>query len=540
MHGMAKPGMSRVVRAALGALALVTVAMLPLPGSAGNFSGPPNIVVIMADDLDVESLAVLRSHGFMPNLERYVVRPGVTFRNSFVTYSLCCPSRATFLTGQYAHNHMVRGNQPPIGGVTSLDDSSTIATWLQDGGYRTAHVGKYLNQYGTDKGARTASPADDPTYVPPGWSEWIGLIDPSTYLVFDYAMNHNGSVRSYREDSPAFRNYQTDVLARYAARFVSRTTNPYFLVVTPLAPHVEAGVLGALPLPRCDHKRWSAWIRPDPKDRLAKSAAWEAIGRLPLLAAAKPSFNERNVADKPAFINRQALLTPRDVECVRGRYQSRLRSMLAVDDLIGDVGRALESRGALENTVIVFTSDNGYLHGEHRWGSKILAYEESIRVPLFMRLPGISGGRTIDEMVLNNDLAPTLAALGEVQPAHDVDGRSLLPLLQPTPPTQWRTRFLVEAERGSVPELPTGRIPGFTAIRTAGTGAGPPMTYVAYSAGRDGLAQELYNLRADPFQLRSVDAVERWRETMALLRAQSLLLESCGRGTCQLLEWLQG
>ncbi|MGH2739564.1 MAG: sulfatase family protein [Actinomycetota bacterium] len=529
--------MGRTMRALMGAIALVGMGMSAAPGSVGGASSRPNIVVIMADDLDVESLAVLRNHGFMPNLERYVARPGIEFRNSFVTYSLCCPSRATFLTGQYAHNHMVRGNQPPTGGVAALDDSSTIATWLQDGGYRTAHIGKYLNQYGTDKDGSTASPRDDSTYVPPGWSEWRGLVDPSTYLVFDYAINHNGTVRSYRQDPPAYRNYQTDVLARSAAGFIRGATNPFFLVVTPLAPHVEAGALGVLPLPRCDHNRWQAWIRPDPKDRFAKPFAWETIGRLPMPSARKPSFNEKNVEDKPAFIGRQPRLTPRDIGCVLGRYRSQLRSMLAVDDLIGAVGRELEERGALGNTVIVFTSDNGYLHGEHRWGSKVLAYEESIRVPLLMRIPGIAGPGKVDEVVLNNDLAPTLAALGEVQPGLPVDGRSILPLLEQTPPGQWRTRFLVESEGGSVPELPRGRIPGFTAVRTFGN---PPLTYVAYSAGADGIAQqELYNLTADPYQTRSVDSGARWRETIALLRAQALLLETCGRGTCQLLEWLQ-
>lgn len=522
------------MRVIVSVLVLLGVGVFTSPGSAGGPSDRPNLVVIMVDDLDVESLEVLRRRGFMPNLERYVARGGVEFRNSFVTYSLCCPSRATLLTGQYAHNHMVRGNQPPTGGVAALDDSSTIATWLQDGGYRTGHIGKYLNQYGTDKDGSTVSPRDDATYVPPGWSDWRALVDPSTYLVYDYAINHNGTVRSYAPDPPAYRNYQTDVLARQAAGFIRQTTNPFLLVVTPLAPHVEAGTLGVLPLPRCDHNRWQAWIRPDPKDRLAKPVAWKAIGRLPLLAARKPSFNERNVEDKPAFIGRQARLTPRDVGCVLGRYRSRLRSMLAVDDLIGAVGRALEDRGVLGGTVIVFTSDNGYLHGEHRWGSKILAYEESIRVPLIMKIPWIAG-RSVDEIVLNNDLAPTLAEFGGVQPGLAPDGRSLIPLLGDSPPAQWRTRFLVESETGSIPEIPTRRIPGFTAVRSFN----PPLTYVAYGAGMDGVIQhELYNLKTDPFQVRSVVSRERWQETIALLRAQALLFETCGRGTCQLLESL--
>ncbi|MCL4235510.1 MAG: sulfatase-like hydrolase/transferase, partial [Deltaproteobacteria bacterium] len=189
----------------------------------------PNIVVIMADDLDEKLLDVLIDGGHMPNLKEKIIDAGMDFRESYVTNPLCCPSRATFLTGQYTHNNNVKTNNFPFGGVTRLDDSSTVATWLQDAGYTTGLVGKYLNGYGTET---------DEDYVPPGWSDWQALTSNSVYWVYKNTVNDNGELVTYGDEED---DYQTDILATRSAEFIEEApaNDPFFLWVTPLAPHVE-------------------------------------------------------------------------------------------------------------------------------------------------------------------------------------------------------------------------------------------------------------------------------------------------------------
>src|SRR5688500_3783704 len=147
-----------------------------------------NELVIMTDDPPVESLRV------MGNVKALLGDQGTTFDSSFATFSLCCPSRATFLTGQYAHNHGVMGNAPPAGGYARLDSSNTLPVWLQQAGYHTVHIGKYLNGY----------PGPNRTHVPPGWTEWYGSIDPSTYRFYNYTLNENGRLVTYGSDPASY------------------------------------------------------------------------------------------------------------------------------------------------------------------------------------------------------------------------------------------------------------------------------------------------------------------------------------------------
>ncbi|MBA2358988.1 MAG: sulfatase-like hydrolase/transferase, partial [Actinobacteria bacterium] len=189
---------------ALAAAALITGALAARGGQAAPQATRPNVIVLMTDDQDSRSLAV------MTRVQRLLGDEGVTFDSSFVSFSLCCPSRATFLTGQYAHNHGVLGNEPPQGGYTKLDNSNTLPVWLRRAGYHTGLVGKYLTGYGY------LNPA---TEVPPGWEEWHGTVDPSTTSYFGYTLNENGSLRSYNFE-PA--NYQTDVEGQKAVDLVRR------------------------------------------------------------------------------------------------------------------------------------------------------------------------------------------------------------------------------------------------------------------------------------------------------------------------------
>ena len=188
----------------------------------------PNIVVIMVDDLDVVTLETMLNKGLMPNLQKFFIERGTEFTNSFVSTSECCPSRSTFLTGQYSHNHGVLRNQL----VRNLDDNQTLATWLDNSGYRTGLVGKYLNLYGI---------LIEPTYVPPGWDNWQSLIEPSAYSVYNYTINDGGTILSFG-DSPS--DYQTDVLATFSSNFIVESEKqndeePFFLFITPIPPHTE-------------------------------------------------------------------------------------------------------------------------------------------------------------------------------------------------------------------------------------------------------------------------------------------------------------
>ena len=157
-----------------------------------------------------------------------------------------------------------------------------------------------------------------------------------------------------------------------------------------------------------------------------------------------PAYNEADVSDKPDFVRGLAVMTPEEVDCARLQYQRRAEAMRAVDDMVGTVVAQLQASGELADTVLIFTSDNGYFLGEHRMFSKVLGYEEGVAAPLLLRGPGVPSGATRDKLVLSNDLAPTIAAWAGVTPGLQVDGRSLLPLIADPAVWPWRTRFLAE------------------------------------------------------------------------------------------------
>ena len=447
----------------------------------------PNVILILTDDLDAGSI----SH--MPNLRSLLIERGTTFENAFVTDSLCCPSRATILRGQYAHNHEILSNESPHGGFEKFralgHEDSTVATWLQSGDYRTVLFGKYMNGY-------------DTTYVPPGWDEWYAVSGNYTST----QLNENGRIVDY--DPGQY--HLDDVLAEKATNFVRDPTGnvpsfllpdrPFFMWLGTTAPHQPAE-----PAPRYE-------------DALAGAS-------LPK----PPSFDEEDVSDKPAWIRDNPPLSQEQISYMQDLYRKRLQSMLAVDDMIGQIVDALKETGELDNTYIFFTSDNGFHMSQHRLSvGKWTAYEEDIRVPLIVRGPGVPEDQKLGHLVLNNDLAPTFADLGGASVPSFVDGRSLRPLLTdaPTPPDDWRQAFLVEAmaeatgtpsladdntprlltgdpwpyedsRRSSLldrPSLEDAGRPGLEAVRTE------DRLYLEYETGES----ELYNLRKDPYQLNNV------------------------------------
>ena len=451
-------------------------------------STKPNIIFILTDDQDLETLA------HMPRVQALLVKQGLVFKNAFITTPLCCPSRSSILTGRYAHNHDILHNSPPLGGFEKFRDlgreRSTVATWLQAAGYRTALFGKYLNGYLGRSGQ---------AYVPPGWSEWHGS-NADSPVYFGQQISENGRVVTYGNDPS---DYQTDVLTEKVVRFIeSRPRNdpqPFFIYLSGPAPHAHGQANGpAIPAPR--HK-----------------------GALAHMTAPRPpSFNEADVSDKPSYIQGRPVLNAKQIDELDHEYRTRVEALLAVDEGVERIVKALAERGDLANTYIFFMSDNGYLLGQHRWPrGKNLPYEESIRVPLVVRGPGIPAGQSVDYFALNIDFAPTVAELAGASIPPSVDGRSLVPLLRGAKPplANWRQDFLVEFY--TPPAAPPTNQSGY-GLRTQDT------LYVEYTSGE----RELYDLKADPYQLSSLHKVAE-AERIKTLSNRLSKLKSCAANTCR-------
>lgn len=478
-------------RAARLAGALVALAVLAAvagaaaaPGAApARKSQRPNVVVISTDDQTVESLRV------MANVNRLLAAQGTTFDNSFASFPLCCPWRATFLTGQYSHNNGVVGNHLS-NGLANLDERNTLPVWLRASGYATAFVGKYLNGYGVR----------DPRLVPPGWDEWYAGV---TMGYFNYTMNRNGKLLRYGS-TPG--SYQTDVYTKTALNVVRRRApddRPFFLWLSYFAPHhgdpVEPSDVGSLK---------SAV----PAPRHAGRFATEPLPQT-------PSFGEADVTDKPAALQRRAVPSPEVVEALTSTYRQRLESLLAVDEGVAQLVAALRAAGELERTLLVFTSDNGFLEGQHRIvNAKEFVYEPSVRVPLVVRGPGVRHGVRVQQPVSNVDLAPTIVELAQARPRRVLDGVSLVPLLR-DPGLEWGRDVLLERGPGTAASTGT-RL--YTAIRT------PRFKYVENLSGE----RELYDLAADPDELQSLHADPAFGAMQALLAQRLAALRDCAGTAC--------
>ena len=436
----------------------------------------PNIVFILADDLDFRTTAM------MPRLPALLGQHGRTFDRAYVTQALCAPSRASILTGQFPHNHRVLDNSGPDGGFGAFrrgPEASTIATWLRAAGYRTALVGKYLNGYPT---------AATPDYIAPGWDEWCAQeTDLTADRYVNYFLNENGTVNEFgtRDEE-----YETDVLTNRAVTFIERSVQehkPFFLYLAPDAPH-----LPAIPAPR------------------------HATMMNGMEAPRVPSFNEGDVSDKPAFVRNASLMTPTEIRKLDRTETARLRTMLAVEDMIADVLTVLAANQVLDETYVFFMSDNGLMLGEHRLvTTKDVAYEEAIRVPFMAMGPGIAAATHDEEhFVLNVDVAPTLAELAGVAVPDTVDGRSMVRLLRGESVMDWRREAVSESISY------TG---GLSAVLRT-----PEYAYTEIESNE----RELYDMRNDPYQVSSLHR----RADPALLASLSARLAQitgCRRATCR-------
>lgn len=463
-------------------LALILFSVVPAAAAPTQ----PNIVFILTDDLDEGVFA--KDAG----LQTLLTQQGTKFNKHFVQLSLCCPSRVSTLRGQFAHNTGIYTNTPDTGGgfetfYSQGLESSTIGVWLQAAGYRTAFFGKYLNGY--------PNGAPSNTYIPPGWTRWFSPNGGSPYSEYNYTLNENGTTVSYGS-APA--DYLGDVLSKKVTTFIKNTTTnypnkPFFAWVASYKPHGPA----------------------TPPPRHAGKYAGEKAPRT-------ASFNEADVSDKPDWIRSKPLLTATQIANIDDLYAKRRESLLAVTDLVQNVIDTLAAQGVLNNTYIVFTSDNGFHQGQHRLNSgKNSAYEEDLNVPLIIRGPGVPAGQVVNHFTANVDLAPTFAELAGVTPPSFVDGRSLVPFLKGLTPSPWRLALLNEhagpssltlfpangllepQDPADVQALSSGAAPVYLGLRTKTQSIATPvktygpLNYVAYDSGE----HELYDVTADPDQL---------------------------------------
>lgn len=466
-----------------GCLLLALLSCQVLPSLQSN---RPNFILILTDDLD-DSLMP-----YLGNTNALIADQGLSFTNYFITTPMCCPSRTSMLTGRFAHNTDILDNFPAFKRFFQRDEEAeTLAVWLKRAGYETAMIGKYLNLYPIDAGRN---------YIPPGWTDWHAFLyeKSADNFYFDYMMNENGEVVEYGD---AAAEYSTDVIRDRSLEFINQSidgNSPFFLLISVYAPHGPA-----TPAPR--HADLFADLE-YPKG---------------------PSFNEPDVSDKPAIL--QTLVQsgdefdPGDAD---NFFRGRARSMQAVDEMVAEVFDLLEKTGQLENTFILFTSDNGFRNGEHRLATgKGLPYEEDIRVPLLIRGPGIEPGSTSYWLTANIDLAPTIAELSGARTADFVDGRSLMPLLeQPLQqPPEWRNGVLIEAGYWDPPASFAVHAASYT-----GTGQQAEMFHYLEAMGDESLRQiggvayrgfrtegfkyveyingeiELYDLKNDPYELENL------------------------------------
>jgi N-acetylglucosamine-6-sulfatase len=439
-----------------------------------------NIVVIMTDDQTAASLSTMQHTNTLLGGE------GTRFENAIASFPLCCPARATHLTGQYAHNHGVLHNNPPFGGFIQLDHSNTLPVWLQQAGYRTMHVGRYLNGYEASHG------------IPPGWTDWYASPHSAAFNYVTWKAFDHGVLKTY-PDAQHPGEHQTDFTTRRAVELIDQAApgdQPFFLSLWYIAPHRGA--------PRDpDDPRRPGTPSPAPRHRDAYAGV-----RMPR----KPDFNEKSMYDKPQVVADRPRLSPEFAAGVEENWRQEIETLMGVDEGVAQIVEELRRTGELDNTLIVFMSDNGFMHGEHRaLAEKVLPYEESIRIPLMMRGPGIPHARIDRRLVANVDVPATILDAADVLPGRVLDGRSLLDLLA-DPGAEWGRDVLIENGNGA------NGVPTYRGIRTY------RFLYVEHRTTGE---YELYDLEKDPYQLQSVDGHEEYAKVQRDLHTRLRQLTSC-------------
>jgi len=465
-----------------------------LPGSplaAKPFTRPstkPNLLMITVDD------AAQKDMRFLPHVQHLMADEGTTLTNGLAPTPICVPARASLVSGQYSHNHGAVTINGTGGGFKAFKDDDTLPVWLQRAGYDTMFIGKYLNGYGED---------GSQTYVPPGWSDWRATVDPSTYNFVRPTVNDNGTDRTYHEySSDLFSDLTVDMLTN-----PERQQKPWYLWVNYVAPHT--GGPDAPDDPDVVHPEDKSPIKtttPAPRDN--NTFDWLNLPRT-------ADMFEKDVSDK-ALVRavREPVPGYRRQEMKEARQQ-RIEALQSVDRAVARTVRTLRQTGQLDNTYIVFTSDNGYVLGEHNLNGKLWYFREIVGIPMYVRGPGIAKGVTSKTPVTNADWAPTLAALAGAHPkTRVVDGTNVLPWLR-----TGASRRVVPIEgypvQGGTTPLYTGVVVG-------------PWTYVQNKAGR----AELYDRTVDPWQLNNLRKDPRYRPQLKELRKLTRKYADCAGHQC--------
>jgi arylsulfatase A-like enzyme len=410
----------------------------------------PNIVFILSDDQRTNTMNV------MPKVQQLLVDHGIDFTNAVVSNSLCCPSRSTILTGNYSHTTHVYLNHGADGGAAGFlkfhDDQSTLATWLQHAGYATGLFGKYLNGYHAP-------------YVPPGWT---------TFNAFNYAnvyyggqVAENGVVHIMPKTA-----YSTRYFGSMVTRFIKRQprSKPFFVYYAPYTPHQPA-----IPETKYAHMKFPG---------LAK----ELFG--------DPAYYPKDVSDAPRYVRHAPARSPKNDAAAYKFALHQLQSLQTLDDEVAKIVGVLKSTGRLQNTIIIYASDNAVMWGEHRMlpASKSVPYEGAVHIPLVIRWDATGRHGLVDrELVANVDFAATMAALAHVSPAYRTEGHSFASLItgQGKP---WVQRDVLLEHQYDNGEWTIGRAPGFCGVRT------PDHMFAHYSGG----FEELYDLRSDPYEMHNL------------------------------------
>jgi N-acetylglucosamine-6-sulfatase len=418
----------------------------------------PNIVFILIDDLRWDELGIT-GHPFLktPHIDR-IGREGALFRNAFMTTPLCSPSRASFLTGQYAHTHGITDN---VDRSVASHKLITFPLLLQRAGYATAFIGKW--HMGNDDSPR------------PGFDRWVSFKGQGSYI--NPEINEDG-----RDVNP--QGYITDLLTDYAVEFIKRRhEKPFLVYLAHKAIHPEVMQHGDGSVNLADAERFI------PAERHRNLFAGKRIPRR--RSAMRPPLGKPALQRTIGDLQPLGPKTATSNETVLGR----VRSVMAVEEGVGKILKALEESNQLDDTVIVLASDNGYFYGEHGLSvERRLAYEESIRMPLLMRYPRlIKAGTVRDEFALNIDVSPTLLELAGVSPPEATEGRSLVPVLRSSA-GEWRSSFLIEYYSDKV--FPRMLKMGYKSVRTS------RWKYIHY-VELDGM-DELYDLKADPYEMKNL------------------------------------
>jgi len=537
------------------ALALLATLTLALAGgredaSAANAGDPPSFVVIQTDDQTLDQLYESFSPSgsapiyAMPNTLRLIAKRGISLNRYYVSYPLCCPSRTTLMTGRYAHNHNVRGNVPPNAGFTGFSfrgaASHNLPVWLQQAGYRTIHIGKFLNGYGDP-------PYDDGSTVAPGWDAWHSVVRSDTsHFFYGYTLNNNGVLDGPYGDSGSWEtreygqrddfgcpaapanglpcNYLTDNLTSIATNeLLGSADRPFYLQLDYNSPHGDfRRPAGPEPAPRHYDTFLGAGL---PHNR-------------------SQGFNEGNVRDKPHFIRTAPRLTRSEQRTYRVYYQKMLDSLRSVDEGVKQVIDTIGGMHRLRNTYIIFTSDNGFFFGEHRLiGGKFLAYEPATHMPFLMRGPGIKPGSSTGELAANTDIAPTILELAGVRADKSIDGRSLVPYVR-DPRLRTRRPILFESfVQAADIEANANKARARASSRRSDTASASilappkdyegirlgPYKYIAWPSGE----KELYNINKDPDELNNIVKVPNYFPVRNYLHGQLRQLEDCVGRRCR-------